>query len=115
MVNNTKSIHTKRDVIDPETGEIQSFTLNQRCREFVRDSDRDQSVRNTTIFTAKPGGESSDKPLKNQQVKEVIDPETGELFRYTYCEKRQDWSKGFDFDESAKMADFLGSAPCIYT
>ena len=43
LVNNTKSIHTKRDVIDPETGEIQSFTLNQRGREFVRDSDHDQS------------------------------------------------------------------------
>lgn len=43
LVNNTKSIHRKRDVIDQETGEIQSFTLNQRCREFVRDSDPDQS------------------------------------------------------------------------
>ena len=64
------------------------------ARPQLREDGRGREARlgNTTIFTAKPGGESSDKPFKNQHVKEVIDPETGELFRYTYCEKRHQCS-----------------------
>ena len=41
LVNNTKSIHRKKEVIDPETGEIQRLTFNDRRREFVPDSDAD--------------------------------------------------------------------------
>ncbi|WP_312376972.1 hypothetical protein [Stutzerimonas nitrititolerans] len=72
------------------------------ARPQLREDGRGREARlgNTTIFTAKPGGGSGDKPLKNQQVKEVIDPETGEIFRYTYCEKRQDWVKDWDRDEA---------------
>jgi hypothetical protein len=39
---------------------------------------------------------------------QVIASELFELSRHTHCEKRQDWSKGFDFDEAAKMAEFWG-------
>ena len=50
LVNNTKSVHTKREVINPETGEIQSFTLNPRRREFVR-----ETVRRLSVFGARTG------------------------------------------------------------
>lgn len=55
---------------------------------------------NTTIFTANPAQQTTQKPLKKQLVKEVFDPETGELFQYTYCEKRQEWLKDWDRDEA---------------
>lgn len=55
---------------------------------------------NTTIFTAKPAVDSVKNPLKNQQLKQVIDPETGELFSYEYDTKRQEWRKVWDADES---------------
>ena len=42
---------------------------------------------NTTIFTANPSQPTTQKLLKKQLVKDVFDPETGELFQYTYCEK----------------------------
>lgn len=41
--NNTKSIHTKRVVVDEKTGEIQSFSLNKRLGEYVADSDPDSA------------------------------------------------------------------------
>lgn len=55
---------------------------------------------NTTIFTAKPAADQGENPLRNQQVREVIDQETGELFRYEYDSKRQEWRKAWDSDEA---------------
>ena len=37
LVHNTNSIHRKREVINPETGEIQRLMFNQRCRGFAVD------------------------------------------------------------------------------
>lgn len=55
---------------------------------------------NTTIFTAKPAVGEDAKAQGNQRVKEVIDPETGEISRFEYDAKRQEWRKAWDQDEA---------------
>lgn len=61
---------------------------------------------NTTKFTDEFSGVGGAKSPSNQQVKEVVDVETGETFSYVYDEKRQQWVKPYDAD-AAEMERWL--------
>lgn len=55
---------------------------------------------NTTNFTDTSGAALELLPFKNQGLRELCDPKTGETFRFTYDEKRQTWAKEWDADEA---------------
>ncbi|EPB6821273.1 hypothetical protein ACRRK1_006125 [Pseudomonas aeruginosa] len=55
---------------------------------------------NTTKFTDTNGPALELLPFKNQGLRELFDPETGETFRFVYDEKRQQWGKEWDADEA---------------
>lgn len=55
---------------------------------------------NTTKFTDEFGTALLVKPQQNQQVREIFDPETGEISRFVYSEKLQSWEKEWDGDEA---------------
>lgn len=61
---------------------------------------------NTTNFTDEFSGKVEPLTIKNQRLKEVLDPETGETFSYVYDEKRQQWVKAYDAD-AAEMERWL--------
>ncbi|MNF51157.1 hypothetical protein D3C84_324730 [compost metagenome] len=61
---------------------------------------RESGLGNTTKLTGEFSGGECTKPLKNQQVKEVVDAETGEINRFVWDAKRQEWSKDWDADEA---------------
>lgn len=55
---------------------------------------------NTTKFTDEFSAGKCAKPEKNQRVREVVDEQTGEISRFVFDEKRQEWVKDWDADEA---------------
>lgn len=55
---------------------------------------------NTTKFTDEFVPASRVKTLVEQRVREIFDPETGEISRFVYSEKGQSWEKEWDGDEA---------------
>lgn len=55
---------------------------------------------NTTKFTDEFVPAVLVKTQQNQQVREILNPETGEISRFVYNEKAQSWDKEWDGDEA---------------